>query len=153
MLACRCTSVALSTETMSLWVPGWSNSVEEKVSRPSGVCKMPLNQLSVVQILFLSHQSFPAHQQMRLPFFPYATCRNKEDPGYGASFSAPVHLKLWFLYHHLHLILSLAMVSSSTHCFSNECSHFLDVDFSLITQTMRHSVNCQGLIWPVGLMR
>lgn len=36
--------------------------------------------------------------------------------------------------------------------FSIGYSCFLDVDFALITQTMRHSVNCQRLIWPVGLM-
>lgn len=37
--------------------------------------------------------------------------------------------------------------------FPSGYSCFLDVDFYLITQTMRHSVKFQGLIWPVGLMR
>lgn len=41
----------------------------------------------------------------------------------------------------------------STHSFSSGCSHFVDVDFSLITTAMRQSRNCQRLIWPVVLMR
>lgn len=37
--------------------------------------------------------------------------------------------------------------------FPKGCPRFLDVDFSLITQIVRHSVKCQRLICPVILMR
>lgn len=120
---------------------------------------MPLDQLSGILSIIYVISAFKVHPQTHLDLCSYPTyhCNGLLCI---RCLPVPVYTKrLWFddsdLYHPLHLLLSLAisLVNCSAHCFPCGYSCFLDVDFPLITQTVRHSVNCQGLNWPVGLMR